>query len=127
MRAGAQSSGAPIDWASLPVNSMTRDGVLNGLPPFKADFGYSDLAEDVLWHIRDDEGSEVAAVSGGEEMATFFAEKLNELAASCPECGATARSACHTTNGTVRWDHSNRPTRLADGKRTQANKESVEK
>lgn len=70
--------------------TLSIDGVLNGLPPFKADYVFddhykpdTDSLDDayaaVQWCVVDAEGSILARVDGGEEMAEYMAYCLNEL------------------------------------------------
>lgn len=58
-----------------------REGILNGLSPWKACVHWVSYDEQG-WVVADAEGSISAYVIGGEEMAVFIAEKLNELALS---------------------------------------------
>ncbi len=65
-----------------------REGILNGKPPFRSGISGDDYGP--IWGVFDSEDSTIAKVDGGEEMAEFFAERLNELAAlgdSCRFCG----------------------------------------
>lgn len=57
---------------------MTTEGILNGLAPWHAEMSAD--WEEVLYVVMDAEGGVSAIVPGGEEMAEFFAAKLNELA-----------------------------------------------
>ena len=76
---------------------MSRDGILNGLVPWRAEWrfvgskwmGEANVYDGFQWCVVDAEDSLSAIVQGGEEMAEFIAQQLNAL--SEPQDGEPER------------------------------------